>query len=93
MSEFKFHLRRSTLSRARPYKCHLTYFYVNFFIFGTFWEERWWAGGNEKPNTMNQRHEILQTILQQAQTTEYGLGKQQEVRRLKLMNDLQEFQM
>ena len=44
MSEFKFHWRRSTLSRARPYKCNLTYFYVNFFIFGTFWEDRWWAG-------------------------------------------------
>ena len=34
MTEFKFHLRRSTLSK--PYKCHLTYFYVNFFIIGTF---------------------------------------------------------
>ena len=92
MSEFKFHLRRSTLSGARPYMCHPTSFYVNFFIFGTFWEDRWWAGDNEK-HTMNQRHEILQTILQQAQSTEYGLGKQQEVRRLKLMNDLQELQM
>ena len=51
------------------------------------------AGGNEK-HTMNQRRpEILQTIMQQAQSTEYGLGKQQEVRRLKLMNDLQELQM
>ena len=50
------------------------------------------GGGNEK-HTMNQRHEILQPIMQQAQSTEYGLGKQQEVRRLKLMNDLQEFQM
>ena len=87
MTEFKFHLRRSTLSK--PYKCHLTYFYVNFFMFGTFGGERWGAGGNEK-HTL--KHEILQ-ILQQAQSVEDGFGKQQEVRRLKLMNDLQELQM
>ena len=47
--------------------------------------------GDEK-HTLNQKHEILQ-ILQQAQSTEDGFGKQQEVRRLKLINDLQEFQM